>query len=169
MHLPGALHIADCLLITAKFKDIELDMLQLNKLCYLVDGFTLQERQEPAFNSDIEAWKYGPVIPSIYQSFKYFGEEKIDQLELCRTMLDNREKIQSRYNNLVKIIGDHVAAIISGVVNEYGKLTGGQLVGMTHMKDTPWSKNYRAGRNNAIPTKDIRNFYRNLDSTVVCR
>ena len=161
--LPGAHHVADYLLATAKLDyDIELDQLQLNKLCYLVNGFTLQERDTPAFRNDVEAWRYGPVISIIYKMYRDYGDQPITQLELCRTYLEDRDAVTDRWEELVKIIGEDVAAVASGVLEKYGKCDGGQLVGMTHMGNTPWKKAYKPGRNNIISTEIIKRFYRNL-------
>ena len=72
--LPSAGHVADCILISAKYRyDTDLDQMQLNKLCHLVNGFTLRERKDPAFYSIVEAWKYGPVIPEVYEAYKHYG------------------------------------------------------------------------------------------------
>lgn len=163
--LPGAHHIADYLLATAKLDhDIELDQLQLNKLCYLVNGFTLQERDAPAFHHDVEAWRHGPVVPVVYKMYKDYGSRPITQLELCRTSLRDHKDVVDRWVELVKIIGEDVAAIASSVLAKYGKCDGGQLVGMTHMTNTPWKKAYKSGRNNIISTETIKQFYRNLSA-----
>ncbi len=160
--LPGANHIADCILATAKLgPDIELDHLQLNKLCYLVNGFTLREREEPAFYNDVEAWKFGPVVPEVYTAYKDYGDNPITALDMCRTSLEDRA-VAERWGELVDIIGRDVASIAYGVVKKYGKYGGWDLVHMTHKKRTPWKKAYRAGRNNVISTDSIRQFYRNL-------
>ena len=163
-NLPGAHHIADYLLATAKLDyDIDLDQLQLNKLCYLVNGFTLRERDDPAFYNDVEAWKYGPVIPAVYKMYKVYVDGPITQLDICRTSLDDRDEVSNRWEDLVQIIGEDVASIASGVLKAYGQYDGSALVSMTHRSETPWKKAYKPGRNNVIITKDIRQFYRNLD------
>lgn len=168
--LPGAHHISDYLLATAKLEhDIDLDQLQLNKLCYLVNGFTLRERDEPAFYNDVEAWKYGPVVPEVYKMYRVYGDKPITKLDICRTPLDDSEAVRARQEDLISIIGDEIASISSGVLKAYGQCTGGQLILMTHSKNTPWKKAYKPGRNNVIPTKEIKQFYRNLDAYDVRR
>ena len=163
VQLPGANHIADCILATAKLdSNIELDHLQLNKLCYLVNGFTLRERDKPAFHNEVEAWKFGPVVPEVYVSYRYYGDRPITALDLCRTNLNDTKNLKTRWSDLVEIIGKDVAAILYGVVKEYGKYSGWDLVDMTHQKRTPWKKVYRPGHNNIIPTEEIKEFYRNL-------
>lgn len=161
--LPGAVHVADFILAAAKLDgDLELDQLQINKLCYLVNGFTLRERDEPAFYNDIEAWKYGPVVRAVYETYREYGNKPITALDLCRTPLTNKDAVFKRIQDLILILGEDVAGIALGVVQEYGGCTGGELVGMTHKRRTPWKKAYRPGHNNVIPTNAIRQFYRTL-------
>lgn len=168
--IPAAHHVADYILATAKLNlDIDLDQLQLNKLCYLVNGFTLRERNEPAFHNDIKAWKYGPVVPAVYWTYKIYGDKPIATLDMCRTPLEDTDAIAKRCEALAEIIGRDVAAIAYGVLKEYGKYTGGELVAMTHQNRTPWKKAYRPGHNNVISTDAIRRFYRDLKPDDRCR
>ena len=161
--LPGANHVADYILATARLdSDTRLDHLQLNKLCYLVNGFTLREREEPAFYNDVEAWRFGPVVPEVYTAYKDYGNRPITALDMCRTSLEDRAAVAERWGEMVDIIGRDVASIAYGVVKTYGKYRGWDLVDMTHMERTPWKKAYRAGHNKVIPTESIRQFYRNL-------
>lgn len=163
-HLPGAHHIADYLLATAKLDyGVNLDQLQINRFCYLVNGFVLQDRDEPAFYNKIEAWRYGPVIPEVYDMFKSYENNSITHLDLCRTPLNNQDKVSKRWEELISVIGRDVASIASGVIRSYIDCDNGLLVGMTRMKGSPWKKAYRPGHNNVIRTKNIKKFYRDLD------
>ena len=40
--------------------------LKLQKLLYYSQGCFLALRDEPLFDSPIEAWTYGPVVPEVY-------------------------------------------------------------------------------------------------------
>lgn len=161
--LPSANHIADYILATAKLGlDINLDQLQLNKLCCLVNGFTLREREEPAFRNRVEAWKFGPVVPEVYETYRYYGDRSITALDLCRTSLNDKKELMARWGDLVDIIGKDVASIAYGVIEKYGRYRGWDLVHMMHKKHTPWKNAYRPGHNNTIPTEAIKQFYRNL-------
>lgn len=165
MDLPSADQVADFMLGMAKmYHDVKLDPLQLNKLCYLVNGFVLREREDPAFYDDIEAWKYGPVIPTVYHKYKIHGDGKIPRLAMCRTSLDDREALHKRCTELADIIGEEVAATTRGVLKEYSKFDGVTLMAMTHGKDTPWKKAFKAGQNKVITTGTIKEFYRNLST-----
>lgn len=163
--LPSATHVADYMLASAVLDyGLNLDQLQLNKLLYIANGFVLQDRDEPAFHNPVEAWKYGPVIRTVWETYNNWGDAPIRMLDMCRTSLGNKAEVARRRNELLKIIGRDVAGIVGGVLEGYGRCTGGELVDMTHRKGTPWSDAYRPGRNNVIPTESITRFYRNLSN-----
>ena len=96
--------------------------------------------------------------------YRNYGDRPITSLDMCRTSLDDASEVNKRWEDLVEIIGEDVASIAGGVLDAYGKYTGNELVGMTHRKKTPWKKAYKPGRNNVIPTKEIRQFYKDLDA-----
>lgn len=54
--------------------------LKLNKLLYYAQGAYLARTGRPLFNEQIEAWAYGPVVPSIYRKYKVCGKNPI----VCR-------------------------------------------------------------------------------------
>ena len=47
--------------------------LKLQKLLYYQQGYHLAQFGTPLFDEDIEAWMYGPVVPSVYDSYKKQG------------------------------------------------------------------------------------------------
>ena len=87
-----AMDVADHILILAKNREIRLDPLQLNKLLYITQCFSLGISGKPAFGDKIEAWKYGPVIKSIYKKFECHGNSKITHLT-DHTPLNDSEKL----------------------------------------------------------------------------
>ena len=44
----------------------QITQMKLHKLLYYAAGWHLGFTGEPLFDEDIEAWQYGPVVPSIY-------------------------------------------------------------------------------------------------------
>jgi antitoxin SocA-like protein len=47
--------------------------LQVIKLAYIAHGWMLALYQRPLISDSIEAWKYGPVIPTLYHALKKYG------------------------------------------------------------------------------------------------
>lgn len=45
----------------------------LQKLVYLAQGFHLAAYGEPLFNEPIEAWDFGPIVPTLFDYYKKYG------------------------------------------------------------------------------------------------
>ena len=56
--------------------------LQLHKLLYYVQGWSMGLRGEPIFEDPIEAWKYGPVVKGVFPYFSSYGDAPITDWEL---------------------------------------------------------------------------------------
>lgn len=114
--------------------------LELQKYLYYVDGISLCFFEKPAFENDIIAWEYGPVIQEIYDKYRGYGKDEI--------ILDKKSiKISSGLRYIIK-----------RVINGYGKYTGGELIDLTH-EETPW----KSTRKNEIIDKDsIKQYFKEV-------
>ncbi len=117
--------------------------LKLNKLLYYAQGCHLSRTGEPLFNSEIQAWQYGPVIPEIYQKYKVCGKEAIHSVDddFDPNALD----------------GEELETLLD-VMREYGRYTGATLVSMTHKAGTPWSVAMYSGES-TIPKDNMRIYF----------
>ena len=74
-----ALDIANKLL--AKAADVcggdLMSNMKLQKMMYYEQGYHLAAFKTPLFDESIEAWMYGPVVPSVYEHFKEYGASGI--------------------------------------------------------------------------------------------
>ncbi len=95
--------------------------MKLQKMLYYQQGFHLAYFGTPLFDEDIEAWMYGPVVPSMYEKYKGYGRNGI---EPDRTMQFAFEK----KNEL---------ALFNEVCKVYGAYSAIGLMNMTH-DETPW-------------------------------
>ena len=43
--------------------------LRVNKLLYFAQAWSVVRRNKPLFEEDMQAWKYGPVVPEVYTAF----------------------------------------------------------------------------------------------------
>ena len=138
--------IANAFLAKAESNDELLTPMKLQKLAYFAHGWFLAIESKPFVNEPIQAWKYGPVIQSLYHEFKEFGNSGIDrraqdtryiegQLRICNPVFeDEKEKsdISVEFGN----------AVVEKMWEMYGGHTAVELSNATHAKGTPWRQIY---------------------------
>ena len=156
MHSP--LLVADYVLASRR---APLTPLQVNKLVYIAHGFTLAMHDAKLVHESVEAWRYGPVFPTLYYALRRFGGDNIPHLAYCNTSLSGTG-IGQRLSFLEGIL-DSQAKIVDMVMDTYGKLSGNSLITITHEEGTPWRKYYRKNRRGIkIPTEEIRTHYQEI-------
>ncbi len=113
--------------------------LKLQKLLYYCQGWYLAIMKQPLFREDIEAWVHGPVVPSVFRSYKSFrwkslpdpGPSEIGEVNDAWPAKD----------------------CIAEVLDAYIELTGPQLESLTH-SEGPW-KQARAGLAQDAPSTAV--------------
>lgn len=63
------------------FKAYEVIDLFLQKMLYYVKAFSWVRLRKDIIEDDCEAWAYGPVLPEIYEKYKSFGSDVIDDYD----------------------------------------------------------------------------------------
>lgn len=116
--------IADDILKIAKRRGMSLTPMQLMKLVYISYGWYLAMHDAKLFNDRIEAWKYGPVIPNLYQATKRFGKNPIPTNLIADGPISN----------------NGMEAFYDSIVENYGKFSGIALSNLTHRQGTPWQQ-----------------------------
>lgn len=120
--------------------------MQLMKLTYLAHAWMLGLAGRPLLNEPVEAWQYGPVLPSLYQATKSYGSQPIDDVPAYAYPEEFTEDEKS---------------IMTQVADLYGKFTGIQLSSMTHQPGTPWDQTWKkTGKSSPISNDLIEEFYR---------
>lgn len=125
--------------------------MQLLKLVYIAHGWMLGIYNTPLIKERVQAWKYGPVIPELYQHVKKYGSQPIFDHELGG-IFDHKKAI----------FNPNEEAVLSYVVDAYGGFDGIRLSQITHAPDTPWSATFNHGWGDEIPVDLIANHYRVL-------
>lgn len=121
--------------------------MQLLKLVYIAHGWMLAVYSEPLISERIEAWRYGPVIPDLYQKIKKYGGSSIANLiEGDNSKINDEQKSQ----------------IIKFVYEQYKEFDGIRLSSITHQPNTPWKQTYEPGYNKAISDDLIQHHYHDL-------
>jgi uncharacterized phage-associated protein len=146
--MASAINVADAILKIAKAKGKSLTPLQLMKLVYIAHGWSLAIRGEDLFSDRIEAWKFGPVIPTLYHATKAYGKEPIPL---------------SRIDDAPSGLDEDTMAFLEDVFEKYGNMTGYALSQLTHKPGTPWAQVYEDGIFNIeIPDSIIETHYKKL-------
>lgn len=114
--------------------------LKLQKLVYYAQGFHLAMFDKPLFDEPILAWEHGPVVESLYQSYKSFGSGAIPQPDIFDDTVFTPEQI-----NLLK-----------EVFEVYGQFSAWKLRNMTHA-EKPWND---TPRNQEISTTLMQEYFK---------
>lgn len=129
---------------------IELTPMKVIKLVYIAHGWSLAIRQEPLIDEAVQAWKFGPVVPTVYNSFKGYKDSQITGMA---QVYDGLNIISPQVNET------NIRLFLEGVWNAYNKFSGWQLSSITHENETPWYitwiKNGGADQSGAIIPNDI--------------
>ena len=72
-----ALEVAKYVVTKCKKDEYPISNLQLQKILYYIQHDFLKKNNKPLFDDDFEAWKFGPVVPSVYYEYSYLGALKI--------------------------------------------------------------------------------------------
>lgn len=130
------------------------DQMKVQKLVYFAHGWHLVIAGEPLLNEAIEAWRFGPVIPSLYHSLKYSGNQTITK----RIETDTFDRTVGNDSN------NELGLFLNGIWNLYAPFTGIQLSNMTHEEETPWAKiakvfGHQIPANKVIDDQLIRTYF----------
>lgn len=133
-------HIANYFLEKAEQEKLDLTQLKLLKLVYIAYGWNLALTGEKLYNEQIEAWKHGPVIPSLYHEFKDYRAQPIDRRSISLD-LDTWEASTPE----VPRDDAKTRLILDRVWESYKRFSGWSLREKTHEPDSPWSRVYVDG------------------------
>lgn len=152
----NALSVANKIIELANSEREPLDHLKLGKLVYLAHGYGLVflnggSLLDSRFD-EVQAWKYGPVIPSVYHTFKYKKNNPI-------TPDDYAFDAQNEGNAIFKLNGELENKIVKAVWDKYKGFDGMFLVNLLHREGTPWKLCYVEGKNSIIPDDFTKLYY----------
>lgn len=119
----------------------EVTPLMLQKLLYFVQGIYLALYGRPLFAEDCRVWLHGPVYPEVYDLFRDFKYNPIEDARFA--LLEGTMDV---------LTGDE-KKVIDLVVNTFGMYGGKMLERITHNED-PW-KEARKGYGDNIPSSEL--------------
>ena len=119
----------------------EVTPLMLQKLLYFIQGVYSALYGKPIFEEDCRAWIHGPVYPEVYELFRDFKYNPIDDARFA--LLKGNEDA----------LTDDEKKAIDLVVNTFGMYGGKVLEKITHNED-PWTE-ARKGYGDSIPSSEL--------------
>lgn len=141
--------------------------MKLQKLVYYAHGWHLALRDKPLVKEKVQAWRYGPVFPTLYAEFRDFGKDPITRLafEAKVARQEGGGFTVRRYAPRLPNDDSWSKELIAKVWSQIGTYTAGQLSTMTHQSGTPWHQvasgfGQDPPRAVAIPNKLIRDYFR---------
>ena len=142
--IAGLFCVSDKMLLTISYifeQMQEITPLALQKLLYFIQGVYMVIYGVPLYKEDCMAWVHGPVYEEVYDLFKDFKYNPIE---------DNRFAI---FKDRFEELSDQEKKVIDLVVNSFGKYSGKVLEKITH-NETPW-KNARTDYEPLQPSREI--------------
>ena len=128
-------------------------MMQVLKLTYIAHGWSLAVLNAPLISDPVQAWRHGPVIPSLYRALKKYGSRNIT--DFIRDP-DSGSEIYGDFS-------EGQLTVIETIYDVYGDLHAFQLSDLTHQKGTPWERKYDPDElYTIIPNPMIADYYSKL-------
>jgi uncharacterized phage-associated protein len=158
----NAISVANYFIDLAKEDSIEIRQFGLIKRVYITHGFCLamfnKSALDPRFDV-VEAWKNGPVIPSVYHSFKNNGNNPIKDKSVIITDITKDGTIET---DIPVLEDEQIKSIAREVWRIYINSTDMELIELLHKPGTPWALCYEKGKNNKIPDLYTKTYYKKL-------
>ena len=158
----NALAVANYFIELAHKEDKPITLLGLIKRVYKAHGFSLAIFNKPLLDprfDRVEAWRYGPVIPSVYHSFKQFKANPITDKTVVMTW--DEEKMEPHFHT-PRLEDKDARKIVEMVWKRYAGMSDSSMVSLTHQKGSPWDMCYIQDRNEPIPDEITKWYYERL-------
>lgn len=118
----------------------EVTPLMLQKLLYFIQSIYYALFGDPLFEEDCEAWVHGPVYPEVYNLFRDFKYNPVDDVRFAVL------------NGISDDLAENEKHVIDLVVNTFGLYGGKALEQITHSEE-PW-KDARKGYEEQIQSQE---------------
>jgi len=107
--------------------------MQLQKMVFFAQGYHLAKYDEKLIQEDFQAWKFGPVVPRLYDIYKLNGSYPIT------------DTLSNSWNPFeVPVTLDEKALdAIDYTWKATSHLSALQLSNWTHLQGSPWERTYK--------------------------
>lgn len=141
-----SMNVAKEFIEIATKKQEALTAMQLIKLVYIAHAWMLALYKRPLIKEEVEAWKYGPVIPELYQAIKHYKSQPVVNIKCEDEQID-----------------ESALDIITQTYDKYGHLNGIKLSMLTHEENSPWAIAWN-NHHSVISNDLITDYYQRLIS-----
>ena len=117
----NACQVANWFIKRARRDGRTLSVMSILKLTYIAHGKYLAKMDAPLFRDDVQAWRHGPIIVSVYRAFRKQG------MQVSNPLL-NMQDIEDPLDT--ELLGE--------VWGKYGDLSFFKLSQLTHVSGGPW-------------------------------
>lgn len=120
--------------------------MKLQKLLYYSYAwYAVETKGKTLFEEPIQAWKYGPVVPVVYDAYREYGADNIKEIK----------------GSLSAKIDDFSQSLIEDVYKVYGNKNAIELMNLTH-SESPWIDTFDPeDQSKEISFEKIFEYYRN--------
>jgi uncharacterized phage-associated protein len=153
--------IANYFLDLADARAEPLSPLKIQKLVYFANGWHLALRNAPIIDEQVEAWPYGPVIPSLYRAFRKYGDQPITA-RAERVVTEFHGTWKMSFRRFTPSIDEQPGGRVEFTKNflkriwdTFGGYTAIQLSNLTHQEGTPWHRVFVENNGNIPKGTDI--------------
>lgn len=143
----NALEISKYIINHEQIEQRYIDNLRLQKILYFIQAVILCNTDHTCFNDEMQAWEYGPVVPTVYHEFKSYGSMNINK----------------KYNVSLSFPDKEDENLIINMLDYLKSYSTSQLITITHNQD-PWRNAYRNGINSEITPESIKIYFKKNSS-----
>ncbi|MDR1166604.1 MAG: DUF4065 domain-containing protein [Deltaproteobacteria bacterium] len=159
MTINSAIAVANWFIEQNQIDPSALTHLKIQKMLYFAQGWHLAHLDIPLFEDPIEAWKYGPVVRSVYRALNSYQDNIITAPIMGYVLKDldytplGTPQFSSLNNNSIDFM--------RWIWDSYSKMEAWKLVSISHAKNSPWDKvaNPRTTRSAATDNELFGEYY----------
>lgn len=123
-------------------EDVSLSPMKLQKILYFTYRDYLQKCNKSLFSERFGAWKYGPVLETVYHEFKHYGSSSISNYD---AVLDDTTGEPRAYK-----VNENDSPMLKQVINDVWdackEKNGVELSVLTHREEGAWYAAYQADK-----------------------
>lgn len=153
--------IANFILDYADGSETPVTVMKLLKLIFLAHAAYLEKTEKPLIGNTIRAWKYGPVIQSVYDNFKNHDDKPITSRATQLDVMNGTREI-AKYE-----LDEQSRETLIRVFNQFSRLTAFELSRLTHQEGWAWDKVWNSDEivpGMVISNEQIRHHFPALNS-----